>query len=135
VTTAESIRKQGFRRWYERRLIEGHLYLVTAVLALVMLGAGFELYSGSQTAADLLFDGALVLGGGALAWFSWRGYATTMMAAEWVGSQAVCPNCRHHGFRAVPVAEWSGEFAATPRRELVALCRKCGSQWRIDPGT
>jgi len=39
---AEGIRKTGFRRWYERQLIESHLYFVTAVLSLIVVGAGLE---------------------------------------------------------------------------------------------
>jgi hypothetical protein len=134
VSAADSIRKQGFRRWYERRLIEGHIYLVTAVLSLIMLAVGFESFSQRETPFDVVFGGSLVLGGGGLAWLGWHRYAKTMMMAEWVGGQAVCPMCRHYGFRALPVTELPNEFAATPRRQLVASCRKCGHHWQIDPG-
>jgi hypothetical protein len=72
--TAEGIRRHGFRKWYERPLVESHLFLVTAVLALVAT----------------------------LAWFSWRRYAALRMLAEHVGHQAQCPACGRHGFRALP---------------------------------
>lgn len=36
---AEGIRKIGFARWYERQLMEAHLYLVTAFLCLILLTA------------------------------------------------------------------------------------------------
>ena len=32
----DSIRRVGFKRWYERQLIEGHVYLVTALLAALL---------------------------------------------------------------------------------------------------
>jgi hypothetical protein len=135
VNVADTIRKLGFRRWYERQLIEGHLCLVTVVLALVMFAAGFELLSVRETAADLVTDSVLVLAGGAIAWFGWRRYASAMMVAEWVGEQAVCPACRRHGFHAVPLGELPAQYASTPRRQVVATCRKCGHYWCIDPGT
>jgi len=28
---SDGIRKIGFRRWYERQLIEGHLYLISSL--------------------------------------------------------------------------------------------------------
>jgi hypothetical protein len=135
LNAADRIRKQGFRRWYERQLVEGHIYLVTAVLSLIMLAVGFESLGERQTSAELFLYSGLVLGGGALTWIAWRRYAAMMIAAEWVGGQAVCPGCQNHGFRAVPLAELPSEFAATPRRQLVAACRKCGHYWQIDPGT
>ncbi len=37
---ADAIRARGFRKWYEGRLIEGHLHLITAFLCLIaVLGA------------------------------------------------------------------------------------------------
>jgi hypothetical protein len=131
---ADAIRKHGFRRWYERQLIESHFYLVTAVLSLILFAVGFESFGGRETLSELFVGAGLALGGAGIAWFSWRRYAAAMMIAEWVGGQAVCPQCRHHGFRAVPTAELPSEFAATPRRQLVASCRQCGHHWRIDPG-
>jgi hypothetical protein len=134
VNVADLIRKLGFRRWYERQLIEGHLYLVTGVLALVMFAAGIELMGDRQTFADLVFDSVLIMAGVAAAWYAWRRYSSAMILAEWVGEQAICPSCRHEGFRAIPVAELPVEHAATPRRQVLASCRKCNHYWRIDPG-
>ncbi len=33
----DAIRRRGFRRWYEQQLIDGHLWLVTGFLALIMM--------------------------------------------------------------------------------------------------
>jgi hypothetical protein len=134
VNVADLIRKLGFRRWYERQLIEGHLYLVTGVLALVMFAAGLELMGDRQTFADLVFDSVLIMAGVAAAWYAWRRYSSAMILAEWVGEQAICPSCRHEGFRAIPVGELPVEHAATPHRQVLASCRKCNHYWRIDPG-
>jgi hypothetical protein len=129
--TAEGIRRHGFRKWYERQLVESHLFLVTAVLALVATASGFELLSIRETASDAAFAAAVVVAGAALAWFSWRRYAALMTLAEYVGHQAQCPGCRRHGFRALPPGE--GEARGRPDA-LVASCRRCGHRWPIDTG-
>ena len=33
MTPADGIRRLGFHRWYERQLIESHVYLVTGLLS------------------------------------------------------------------------------------------------------
>lgn len=131
MSTIEGIRKHGFRKWYERQLVEGHLYLVMMILALVMAAAGYEVLSTERTAFALLFDGAIVAAGVVLAWVSWRRYATKMMTAEHVGGQASCPGCQRYGFRAVPASESVGEGRPL---QLIASCRRCGTRWPIDPG-
>jgi len=129
--TVERIRKYGYRRWHERQLVESHLYLVTLVLALVMVVAALEVLSGPQSRFGLLYHGLLVAGGGWLSWYCWRRYARMMMVAQHVGSQAVCPACQRSGFRPVPAAEAGGQGG--PMR-LVAECRGCGERWLIDTG-
>jgi hypothetical protein len=131
MSTIEGIRKLGFRKWYERQLVEGHLYLVMMILAMLMAAAGYEVLSTEKTAFALLFDGAIVAAGALLAWFSWRRYTSKMIIAEHVGGQASCPGCRRYGFRAVPVSE-SGPQARP--LQLIASCRQCGTRWPIDPG-
>jgi Zn-dependent protease with chaperone function len=127
--TIEGIRRHGYRKWYERQLVEGHVYLVTMVLALIVMTSGFELLAGKQTPFDLLFDGLLVVGGALVSWLSWRRYALIMMTAEHVGNQASCPACGRYGFRPEPAPE-----GAARSTSLVAACRGCGHRWRIDPG-
>jgi hypothetical protein len=129
--TVEGIRKHGFRKWYERQLIEGHVYLVTMVLAMVAMACGYEVLSLEKTAFSLLFDGGIVAGGAAVAWYSWRRYALAMTVAEHVGAQASCPGCKHYGFRPVPPAE-AGTFGQPT--QLLAMCRHCGTRWPIDLG-
>jgi hypothetical protein len=129
--TVERIRKYGYRKWYERQLVESHLYLVTLVLALVMVVAGLELLSAPESRFELLYNGLLVAGGGWLSWVCLQRYARMMMLAEHVGSQAVCPSCQRNGFQPVPPEE-----AGVHGRPLqfVASCRGCGTRWSIDAG-
>ena len=124
--TIEGIRKHGFRKWYERQLIESHAWLVTLLLAVLAMAAGLEAVSVRNGLAEFLFDAAVVAAGAALSWVSWRRYAHTMLVAEHVGHQAECPGCRRQGFSAAPVEE--------PGRpmQLIAACRRCGHRWPID---
>ena len=129
--TVEAIRKHGFRRWYERQLVESHLFLVTAVLALIVMASGLELLSIRETAGDAILAAVLAAAGAGLAWYCWRRYVTLMMRAEHVGHQAGCPVCKRHGFRPVPPAE----CAVADRPGLLgASCRGCGHRWSIDVG-
>ena len=125
--TIEGIRKHGFRKWYERQLIEGHVWLVTLLLAVLATAAGIEMLSIRDGVAEFVFDTAVVLGGATVSWYAWLRYAWAMRVAEHVGHQAVCPGCRRYGFRPVPPAE-----TGDPMR-LVAVCRRCGHRWPIDP--
>ncbi|MBL8526548.1 MAG: hypothetical protein JNL68_02580, partial [Burkholderiales bacterium] len=38
----ESIRKLGFKRWYERQLIESHGYLVTCFLCMIVIAVALD---------------------------------------------------------------------------------------------
>ncbi|RPH44173.1 MAG: hypothetical protein EHM87_11470 [Burkholderiales bacterium] len=130
--TIDGIRKLGFRKWYERQLIEGHVWLVTMVLALVLTAVGYEALSVREGMLDLAYDLTAVAVGVALSWVSFRRYASAMTVAEHVGAQAVCPSCGRYGFKALPASE-AGP-AGRPL-QLLAACRGCGHRWPIDPGT
>ncbi|RPH66571.1 MAG: hypothetical protein EHM83_03680 [Burkholderiales bacterium] len=118
----DGIRKLGFRRWYERQLIESHLWLATCFVSMILVAAGLELLTLEDGARDFAFDAALIVGGCVLGWVSWRRYARTMLRAEAIGEQAVCVACQHYGFRVVGVE----------RGRMRARCPKCGNQWELD---
>lgn len=122
---ADLISRIGFRRWYERQLVEGHAWLVACFLAIILVAAGIELLSLERGAADFAFD-ALLIGGALLGgWFSWRRYAWIMMRADFIGEQANCPACNFYGFRC------DRTLAAT----FNARCPKCKHEWKVaQPG-
>lgn len=121
---ADGIRRIGFRRWYERQLIESHAWLVTCVLALILVTAGLELISLEEGWRDFVFDALLIGGGLLLGWLAWGRYAKIMMVAEFIGGQANCPACAHYGFRC----------DAAPRggTAMGARCPKCGHCWPVE---
>lgn len=125
----DALRARGFRRWYERQLIESHAWLVTAFLALIMMAIALE-------AAE--FDGAfvealalvLVAGaGGVLVVFALGRFREVMACAEALAAQAVCDACRAYGRFDVLQGRDSAESVSG--RRLRVRCRGCAHEWHI----
>jgi hypothetical protein len=135
VKVAEQIEQLGFRRWYERQLVESHAYLLTAFLALVLLLAGFEALSdlrGSPLYYLLLV--ATAAGAGVLMWVASRRFLAQLGRAELFAERAACPQCHAWGrFRvlgAEPELPDDPPEAGRPHWVRVC-CRKCGHTWRL----
>lgn len=122
---APSLTKLGFRRWYERQLIEGHVWLVACVLSMIMLAVGFELLSIKTSAGQFLMDACCIVAGLALTAVSWRQYSRILIRAEHVGGQANCPDCGHYGFRLIQEG----------RNQPLARCPKCQRRWPVSMST
>ena len=54
-SAAEAIRARGYRKWYEARLIEAHLHLITAFLCLIAVLATVEMQGLFRTLAQTLW--------------------------------------------------------------------------------
>jgi hypothetical protein len=121
-SASERIRVLGFRRWYERQLIEGHLWLVSCFVAMIAVAAGMELLTLEGGVREFLADASLIVAGCVAGWVSWRRYAWTMLRAEAIGEQAVCGGCQHYGFR----------FCGLEGARMRARCPKCSHEWLID---
>jgi DNA-directed RNA polymerase subunit RPC12/RpoP len=123
LDAVRSVAKVGFRKWYERRLIEAHAWLVTAVLCAVVFAVLFE---GVSLRGNLL----LVLGpvGTAFAAILICGYGVRrvlqiLAEAERFGRQATCAKCGAYGRFSVE------DMPAAP----AARCRKCAHRWLLQP--
>jgi ribosomal protein L40E len=134
---AEGIRKIGFARWYERQLIEGHLYLISSFLCLVVVLAcleGFSLRMPAWEAALRL--AAMVAGVGASIW-TLRRYLAMLDFAVRAAEHSVCRKCSAYGLLEVMNAgllarrEGAGDRAGAPVSALAVRCRKCGHEWMI----
>ena len=132
------IGKMGFRRWYERQLIDSHLSLTTAFLAGVTAVACME----ELRLADFGWNQALliavIVAAIAVGWYSWRRYMTVLERAETYGSHSNCPACKTYGrfeiLASGTVAE--GPYAdpqasPLPYPWLCVRCRKCSNVWRM----
>jgi len=134
MPVAESIRKRGFRRWYERQLIEAHASLVTAFLGVIMVAACLDQFHWRDAGFNPLLMLGLIIAGIALCFKAAAFYFTTLFRAEHFASQAVCSGCKTYGVIEVlasPVHE-SRDLADTAGSAWFKVrCRKCGHDWTM----
>lgn len=129
MDVAAAIGAHGFRRWYERQLVEAFAYMTTGVLSLIMTGVAVEMIEFRRSAAGLLALVTIVVAGGALCVFAWRRFHLVLSRAEYLAEQAVCPGC---GVYAKFELTATREAPAAPAGcTLDARCRRCGRAWRI----
>ena len=135
---AASIRKHGFRRWYERQLIECHAALVTCLLCGLTLAALIEEISLAKLDSRALSLLGVALGAIVLGWISWRHYITVLERAERYGERSICPECKTYArfdILATGMDEVPGPaaVAVAPLQAawLRVRCRKCGTAWRM----
>jgi predicted Zn finger-like uncharacterized protein len=122
---AEGIRRHGFRKWYERELLQGHAHMVLCIIAVLGLLMVFENAGRAQSLASQWDDlAAGVLCAGAGLW-ALRRYLHLLAHAEAVAHQADCPHCGTYGRMELLQSDPSGDT-------VQVRCRKCGSAWRID---
>lgn len=131
----EEIRRRGFRRWYERQLLESHAYLVTAFLALILLLAGYEAMDalrGSPTYYAAVIG--IAAAAGVLTWVAWKRFTVLLARAELFAGSAACPRCQAWGQFDVLAAEAAAADdppeAGRPHW-LQVRCRRCGESWRL----
>ena len=135
VNVAEDIRRLGFRRWYERQLIESFAYLVTAFLALIFLLAGYESLAqlrGTPLLYLVIFFGAAAAGG--LVLLAWRRFNVLLARAEQFANAAECAGCKTWGrFEVVGADPARDDDPAESGRPqgLRVRCRQCGHDWKL----
>jgi hypothetical protein len=138
VDPTSGIRKHGFRKWYERQLIECHAALVTCLLCGVTFAAMIEVVNlrdfGWRTASLV----GTMFAAGALGWYSWRHYITVLTRAEFYGERSTCPECKTYGrfeILSTGVDELPGRTASAVAPLEAAWirvqCRQCGTAWRM----
>lgn len=136
MTSAQGIAKLGFRRWYERQLIEGHVYFVTCFLSLIVIAATLELIDWRAPFLQFAYLLAVIAGAGALCATSLRRYRFILSRAECLGAQSSCERCETYGVLHVIGAGAGNErtelFGATDNPWIRVRCKKCGHEWRMD---
>lgn len=131
----DDLRRLGFRRWYERQLIESHAYLVTAFLALILLLAGIE--SLDYLRRSLIFYVVVIVAAaaaGTLMFIAWRRFITLLQRAELFAGTAECRRCKAWGLFDVIGAEAASDddpVEAGRPHWIRVRCRKCGQEWRM----
>ena len=115
---ADSIRRLGFSRWYERRLIEAHAWFVSAFVCMVAIAACMEELSFRGSVGRLMLYVLVVFGAAAIGIYSLTRYHKILVEAESIGEHATCDGCGAYArFKLI-----------TPTQ---ACCRKCSHQWRL----
>jgi len=135
---AARIGKMGFRRWYERQLIDSHLSLTTCFLAGITIVACMEEVRVTELNLKQLLLVATIAAATVLTWYSWRRYITVLERAETYGSHSNCPACQTYGrfeiLAAGHVAEGpylDPQASPLPYPWLRVRCRKCSNVWRM----
>jgi ribosomal protein L40E len=131
MNLADGIRKIGFRRWYERQLIECHLYLVTGLLGMVVVGACIEEFSLSASWVRSFLIVLLSAAGLAACVWSFRRYIGMLVATQRAAERSVCRECHTYG-RLDLLRAGSAPPEIEPDPWLRVRCRKCGHEWIID---
>jgi len=115
---ADSIRRLGFARWYERRLIEGHVWFLGGFLCVIVTAASVEELGARGSAARLLFYTTVAAAAAAIAIYGLHRYLKILVQALRLGEHATCEHC--------------GTYA---RFMLISAsdvrCRKCAHEWRL----
>lgn len=115
---ADSIRRLGFARWYERRLIEGHAWFVSGFICMIAIAACMEELNFRGSAPRLLFYVAVVLASAAIGIYGFSRYQRILSEAETLGEHATCGGCGAYArFRLITQSE--------------VRCRKCNHEWRL----
>jgi hypothetical protein len=133
---AEGIKKKGFRGWYERQLIEAHLFLISGFLCLIMVIASVEEFNLRTPAWETLLRLAAMLAGSAVCLWALKRYLVMLDFAEFAAERSVCEKCAAYGgldlggatVSRVPEQNEAEERIAVP---VSVRCRKCGHQWTI----
>lgn len=118
---ARSIARLGFRKWYERRLIEAHAWLVTALLCAIYVEVALERFSFREHALVWLGAAGGIFVGGLIVWHGLRRFFAILAEAERFSTQSSCPACKTYG-RFDVVRE---------QPQMSVRCRKCNHQWSI----
>jgi hypothetical protein len=116
---ARSIERLGFKRWYERQLLEGHAWLVTCFLCALAILATLEVVGLRLSSATGILVLALVYAGGLFCWHSLKRYRAIMAQAERLSEQSTCKACSAYAAFNI--------IAHQPRMSV--RCLKCAHEW------
>jgi hypothetical protein len=122
VKLSEGIRRVGFRKWYERELLQSHAMLALCFMCMIGLFAAFEAMRHVDATEDRVADVIAVAICAAVGLWSLRRYLYLLNHAEAVANQADCPRCREYA--RFNLMAHDGEL-------LRVRCKKCEQEWNI----
>jgi hypothetical protein len=119
---ARSIAKLGFPKWYERRLLEAHAWLITALLCAIYVEVALEGFSLKGPAIAWLGSAAGIFVGALIVWHGLRRFFALLTEAERYSTQSTCEACKTYAKFDV--------LAEGPK--MTVRCRKCSHEWTMD---
>jgi hypothetical protein len=125
VSAVKSIRRLGFRKWYERELLQSHANLVLLLLASLGLLGAAEAYTRTAPLLDQLQVVAAALASAAIGVLALRRYLYLLNHAEFVANQADCAQCGTY-------ARWNLVDDPGEGTRIRVRCRQCSHEWHID---
>lgn len=133
MNPAPAIDKLGFRRWYERKLIEAHAYFVTCFLCMIMVAASMESVQLRHLTLSSLGMLAAIGIGTWLAWYSYWQFRALLAEAERFAEHSVCERCDAYGiFRVIDSRGLDRKQPADDAPLFIRVqCKKCGHQWSL----
>lgn len=121
---ADGIRKHGFRKWYERELLNSHAHLVLTFFCAIGVFAAFEALGRFRSLGDQVTDIVAIFVCAAVGLWALRRYLGLLLHAEATANQADCPACKAYG---------RFKLASEQQREgsVSVCCSKCQHRWTI----
>lgn len=131
MTFADRLRKHGFRRWYERQLIEGFLYLTTCFLCMIVVAASLEAFGDKVPGQQRVLMLTLAIVGAGVGAVTWRRFKDTLNRAEHMADRANCSACGSYA-RFVVLGEGGQQGGEDEPGWVRVRCRKCNHEWLIE---
>ena len=122
MEAAHSIARLGFKKWYERRLLEAHAWLLTALLCAIYVMVALEGLSWKEPLALLGTLGGTFVGG-LIVWHGLRRFCALLWEAEHFASQSTCTGCKTYARFDV----------LSEQPKLTVRCRHCRREWAFAP--
>lgn len=111
----------GFKKWYERRLIEAHSWLVTALLCAVFVETSLEDIGSRGHGLAWLGAAGGIFVGGLIVWHGLRRFFSLLVEAERYASQSTCATCKAYA-----------RFDILREHPKINVrCRRCGHEWSM----
>jgi len=121
---ADGIRKHGFRKWYERELLQSHAHLVLTFLCAIGLFAAIEGLGRFPTWSDKISNLVALACSTVIGIWALRRYLYLLTHAEAVANQAECPHCQTY-------ARFTLVHADRSQENVDVQCKKCEHRWHI----
>lgn len=121
---ADGIRKHGFRKWYERELLQSHAHLLLTFLCMLGVFAALEASDKGAAWSKQAFDLMTITLCAVVGVWALRRYIFFLKHAEAAANQADCPECKCYG-------RFTLEGEDARGGHLRVCCRKCSHHWVI----